>query len=127
MNKRTALILSILSLSRLLAFSQEHKQEFPINFGLTISLPDSMLPKSKAQPMRAIRQEKKNPETKLESQANGGWRLTGGWELADDDMVVGSKGSIFDENYDTSSWHNAVVPGTVLTTLVDAGIYPDPY
>lgn len=127
MNKRTALILCILSLSRLLAFSQEHKQEFPINFGLTTSLPDSMLPKSNAQPMRAIRHEKKKTETKLEPQANGGWRIIGGWELADDEMVVGSKGSIFDENYDTSSWYNAVLPGTVLTTLVEAGIYPDPY
>ncbi|MFH7191580.1 glycosyl hydrolase 2 galactose-binding domain-containing protein, partial [Klebsiella pneumoniae] len=28
--------------------------------------------------------------------------------------------------YDVSRWHVATVPGTVLTTLVDRGVYPDP-
>ena len=30
-------------------------------------------------------------------------------------------------SYDTSDWLDAIVPGTVLTSLVKDGIYPDPY
>ncbi len=30
-------------------------------------------------------------------------------------------------DFDLAGWLNATVPGTVLTTLVDQGIYPDPY
>ncbi len=29
-------------------------------------------------------------------------------------------------SYDASEWMHAIVPGTVLTTMVDRGIYPDP-
>ena len=29
--------------------------------------------------------------------------------------------------YDTTGWYDATVPGTVLTTLVNCGVYPDPY
>jgi hypothetical protein len=28
--------------------------------------------------------------------------------------------------YDAKAWYAATVPGTVLTTLVDRGVYPDP-
>lgn len=31
------------------------------------------------------------------------------------------------EGFDASSWMKAVVPGTVLTSLVAAGVYPEPY
>lgn len=47
--------------------------------------------------------------------------------MTDADRVVAEGGSLFSPAYDTSGWYNAVVPGTVLTTLVDAGVYPDPY
>ena len=35
--------------------------------------------------------------------------------------------SVFTQDLDTSEWYSATVPGTVLTTLVDQGVYPDPY
>ena len=127
MNKKAAFFLALLMLSCSLAFAQEHKQEFPINFGLTSPLPDSLLPKSKALPTPAVRRAKTSSAARLEPQANDVWRIAGGWELASDDEVIGMRGSIFDEDYNTSAWYNAVVPGTVLTTLVDAGVYPDPY
>ncbi len=42
-------------------------------------------------------------------------------------MVTASDQSIFAPGFNTSEWYNATVPGTVLTTLVDQGVYPDPY
>jgi beta-galactosidase/beta-glucuronidase len=50
-----------------------------------------------------------------------GWRLIGAPDVA-------GKGSDFSRpGYDAVKWYAATVPGTVLTTLVDRGVYPDPY
>lgn len=108
-------------------YSQEYKQEYPVNFGLRVRQPDSVLPKSKAKPVAPQRVAKAVATAILKPTADNVWELTGGWELTDDDQVTKSRGSIFDDDYDTSLWYNAVVPGTVLTTLVEAGVYPDPY
>ena len=43
------------------------------------------------------------------------WTITSGWEMCEGDKVM------------TDDWYNATVPGTVLRTLVDQGVYPDPY
>lgn len=43
-----------------------------------------------------------------------------------DDIRAAEK-SVFAQDLDTSDWYSATVSGTVLTTLVDQGIYPDPY
>lgn len=41
---------------------------------------------------------------------------------------VGATGeSISKPAFPTASWYNATVPGTVLTTLVQQGVYPDHY
>jgi beta-galactosidase/beta-glucuronidase len=34
---------------------------------------------------------------------------------------------LFNPDFTTSQWYNATVPATVLTTLVDQGVYPDPF
>lgn len=127
MSNRILIVLMATLAVHLLTFAQEHAQEFPINFGLTSALPDSMLPTSKAATSSVVRKAKTEAVTRLEPQTQNDWRITGGWELAEADAVVAASGSIFDMDYDTSLWFNAVVPGTVLTTLVDAGLYPDPY
>lgn len=49
-----------------------------------------------------------------------GWRLTAVPDVNDAGAVVSRAG------YDASRWRTATVPGTVLTTLVDRGVYPDP-
>jgi len=52
--------------------------------------------------------------------------LTTGWQLQDiaNDSQPGE--IISQPIYAPRSWHNAVVPGTVLTSLVADGVYPDP-
>jgi hypothetical protein len=57
----------------------------------------------------------------------GNYQLNNGWELADGNTVTANEQSIFSANYNSNKWYNAVVPGTVLTTLVQQGVYPDPY
>ena len=123
---------AMLSLS-LLAFAdgaQAQKEARPLpptNFGLVVPQPKSELPKSQTPPQQAIPKAKRPVEVRLEKSGDATWRLADGWEMTDADRVVARGGSLFNPAYDTSEWYNAVVPGTVLTTLVEAGISPDPY
>jgi glycosyl hydrolase family 2/Ig-like domain-containing protein len=51
-----------------------------------------------------------------------------GWELAEAPKLKTSDGSTLSKpGVDTRDWYDATVPGTVLTTLVQQGIYPNPY
>jgi mannosylglycoprotein endo-beta-mannosidase len=50
----------------------------------------------------------------------------GGWRLQDAARVQASPSQISALGFSTDSWYKATVPGTVLTTLVDAGVYPEP-
>ena len=50
----------------------------------------------------------------------GGWRLAEAPDISADPAVISSPG------FDAAKWYVATVPGTVLTTLVDRGVYPDP-
>lgn len=49
------------------------------------------------------------------------------WYLCDGPSARTSLLSPIAPDIDMHGWHHATVPGTVLTTLVDEGIYPDPY
>lgn len=54
--------------------------------------------------------------------------LDGGWQLIEANRLKTSdRKMICAEGLDTHDWYNAIVPGTVLTSLVGNGIYPDPY
>lgn len=53
------------------------------------------------------------------------------WALVEAPKLVAAKGAadgtaLSRPGYDAKSWYPATVPGTVLTTLVDRGVYPDP-
>ena len=52
--------------------------------------------------------------------------LSTGWELQDAAKVPEAGAQVSSLKFKTKSWYAAVVPGTVLTTLVKAGIYPEP-
>ncbi len=49
-----------------------------------------------------------------------------GWSLQDATVATESGEIISSHAYKTAGWINAVVPGTVLTSLVKAGKYPEP-
>ena len=52
--------------------------------------------------------------------------ITGGWQLQDA-AKVGEQGELVSQaSYRAANWYQAVVPGTVLTSLVNDGVYPEP-
>ncbi|WP_159102756.1 beta-mannosidase [Marinilabilia salmonicolor] len=50
-----------------------------------------------------------------------------GWKLSCKEEVQFNSANIFNSDYSTTDWYDATVPGTVLTTLLNEGVYADPY
>ncbi|MGO8718323.1 MAG: glycosyl hydrolase 2 galactose-binding domain-containing protein [Acidobacteriaceae bacterium] len=65
-------------------------------------------------------------QSKLKPSGSDDWTITGGWKLAAAPKVSAAANAISEPGFDTSSWLAATVPGTVLTTMIARGIYPDP-
>ncbi len=65
-------------------------------------------------------------QTTLVANSLGDWTLSGGWKLAEAPKVSARAEAISTFGFDTAGWMAATVPGTVLTTMVDRGLYPDP-
>ncbi len=61
----------------------------------------------------------------LARRAPGLWTVAG-WRLAEAPKVQADGAALSRAGYDAKSWYVATVPGTVLTTLVDRGVYADP-
>ena len=49
-----------------------------------------------------------------------------GWELEDAARVPDQGERVATVGYPTAGWHKATVPGTILTSLVNDGVYPEP-
>ena len=56
----------------------------------------------------------------------GEWTFSDGWTLREAPKVSADGATVSSASYDGSGWMRATVPGTVLTTMIDDGIYPDP-
>ena len=96
--------------------------------GLSEPQPKEELPVGRATvvwPERAAKQPAVLSEL-ISSDSGSGFVISGGWQLTDARSAA-KAGNIHNPDFDTSDWFDAVVPGTVLTTLVDSGVYPDPY
>jgi hypothetical protein len=52
--------------------------------------------------------------------------LSTGWQLQDATKVTEAGGAVASAKFKPQGWYSAMVPGTVLTTLVNAGVYPEP-
>ncbi len=65
-------------------------------------------------------------KTTLRKDADGAWTLSGGWKLTTASKVTATPEEISQAGFHTAGWWAATVPGTVLTTMVDRGVYPDP-
>ena len=111
----------------LLIFSLSANAQNKLNFGLSQPQDKSSLPKSKAVNPTPIRRAKIVIPCVLKPEKGSEYILSSGWEMAEADQVTGAGQSLFNPDFDTADWYNATVPGTVLTTLVDQGVYPDPY
>ncbi|MEI8114183.1 MAG: sugar-binding domain-containing protein, partial [Bacteroidia bacterium] len=98
-----------------------------LNFGLNQQQDPTTLPVSAVKPQTSIRKAKAVVTAEIQKINENEYLLSSGWEMAEADKVTSADQSIFNPDLNTSGWYNATVPGTVLTTLVDQGVYPDPY
>ena len=125
--KKHVLCMQVLALLCLLPanlfaqFSVKHEW----NFGFTHR--QEVLPQSKAPMQAGLPVLKVNEPVVFVPTANNELILSSGWELTEMHKVLASDARIFDPDMDSKSWYNATVPGTVLTTLVNQGVYLDPY
>ena len=97
-----------------------------LNFGLSSPQPESNLPKSKAPRPVCERKAFVAEPSRLVPTAEGNFTLEGGWQMIEDATLAERNITVWDIAT-TDGWYNATVPGTVLTTLVEQGVYPDPY
>lgn len=108
------------------AFQIGSEAQSTLNFGTRKRQTENELPKSRAEVVMPQRKAKKTGvHGSLLDRGDNQYELAGGWELASASMVVSRP--FLESGFDTSDWYDAVVPGTVLTTLVEQGIAPDPY
>jgi hypothetical protein len=93
--------------------------------GLALPQPPATLPKSKA-PFSTPRAVDEPSEAPLRPLNEGTWQLTD-WRLIEEPRLKEPvPANISNSNFDASMWYRATVPGTVLTTLINRGVYPDP-
>ena len=86
------------------------------------------LPKSKAPlPMIAPRTEKiAKAGDVLQNSGPNEWTLAQGWSLQEAPKVKSSAAQLSDAGFDTHDWLHATVPATVLQSMIEDGVYPDP-
>lgn len=66
------------------------------------------------------------PMTALAPIEPGRWQVND-WRLIEAPALTSDGATLSRPGVDITHWFAATVPGTVLTTLVDRGVYPDPY
>ncbi|MGB7848826.1 MAG: LamG-like jellyroll fold domain-containing protein [Candidatus Acidiferrum sp.] len=82
------------------------------------------MPRSRAEAQKP--EARKHPaEAPLQSLGKNEWSV-GGWKLRPAPGVKVPGESISQPGFVEEDWWTATVPGTVLTTMVDRGLYPDP-
>lgn len=67
-----------------------------------------------------------SPAPHLSVEPDGTVAVESGWELTLDDWAPSGGATISRAGIDTSGWLPATVPGTVLASLVEQGVLPDP-
>lgn len=111
----------------LMLYQGEMSAQKQLNFGLTRKQPAETLPKGKTPVQRAVEKPRSGQFGEATPLGNSTYSLNSGWELTDNMTNLLGPAPVFEEAINSAGWHDAVVPGTVLTSLVAAGVFPDPY
>lgn len=93
--------------------------------GLAAPQPPSTLPSSKApfsKPAKALNQKS---VARLLPRSENSWTVQG-WRMIEAPRISAEAAALSTAGFDDKAWYVATVPGTVLTTLIDQGVYPDP-
>jgi hypothetical protein len=94
--------------------------------GQTSPQDPSTLPRGKAPIQKPIAKALRAADLHTELVGTNPWKIEGGWKLAAAPDVKGAGEEVSRAGFQTKDWLAATVPGTVLTTMIDRGIYPDP-
>ena len=86
----------------------------------------STLPRGKGGIQKPVAKPLPPAVSRMEAVGAEQWRIRGGWMLAAAPEVKAAGDTIARPGFATKNWLAATVPGTVLTTMIDRGIYPDP-
>src|SRR5882672_6617800 len=86
----------------------------------------STLPHGKAPFSKPVAISVPASHSSLQADGDDKWMIAGGWKLSAAPQVIADAAAISQPVFDAKDWLPATVPGTVLTTMVDRGIYPDP-
>ena len=92
--------------------------------GLTVPQDPWTLPHGRASPSAPVGTAPANAPA-FAQLSDRSWRL-GPWRLRPAPQVDVDGAAISAPAFADSQWYAATVPGTVLTTLIDRGVYPDP-
>ena len=85
----------------------------------------SSMPRSKAPFSRPVAAPLPQTQPALQSTGQGQWTVAG-WSMIPAPQVKADGATISQPGYSARDWMPATVPGTVLTTMIDRGVYPDP-
>ena len=94
--------------------------------GQTAPQDPSTMPRGKGGVQRPVAKALLPADLRTELAGSNPWRLQGGWKLAAAPEIKATGEEISKAGFATKDWLAATVPGTVLTTMIDRGIYPDP-
>jgi beta-galactosidase/beta-glucuronidase len=93
--------------------------------GLAAPQAPATLPRSNAPFAKPAATKNVNPGPRLLPRSANTWTVHG-WRMIDAPSVSADAAAISTVGFDDKAWHVATVPGTVLTTLIDRGVYADP-
>lgn len=94
--------------------------------GLTAPQDPSTLPRGKGAIQKPVAKPLSREDLRTQLVGGNPWRLKGGWKLIAEPDLDSPNGALLSKpGVDTKAWLDATVPGTVLTTMIDRGVYPD--
>jgi hypothetical protein len=109
---------------------EEASQRWPVETraqaGYSAPQDPSLMPRGKGAIQKPVARPLPPSDLKCELVGSNPWKLTGGWKLAAAPQVKAAGEQISKPGFADPDWLAATVPGTVLTTMIDRGVYPDP-
>jgi hypothetical protein len=109
---------------------EEASQHWPVQtramIGQAAPQDPSTLPRGKGGIQKPVAEPLPPATSRMEAVGADIWRIRGGWKLTPAPGVKATGEEISNPGVSTTDWLAATVPGTVLTSMIDRGIYPDP-